>query len=133
MGKKDRNEKKRDKIKKIEIVLRKQTLFSTNSYYCFPEAILSCQLSNRKSSELVTDPCRTWNQDRLKVWQEFELIWEPNQVWCVTCLFLRFWHKLCDSRNVLLSKIRRLFFLHLDLVRSRDKVQELQAEEYDGE
>jgi len=48
MGKKGRNEEKRDKIKKIEIVLRKQTLFSTNSYYCFPEAILSCQLSNRK-------------------------------------------------------------------------------------
>jgi hypothetical protein len=34
-----------------------RALLSTNVYYCYPEAILSCPLSNRKSSELVTDPC----------------------------------------------------------------------------
>lgn len=62
MGKKGRNEERRDEIKKIGNILKKQillmrALFSTNRYYCYPEVIISCPLSNRKSSELVTDPC----------------------------------------------------------------------------
>jgi hypothetical protein len=34
---------------------------------------------------------------------------------------------------VLLSKVRGLFFLHLDLLKFHDEVQVLQVEEYDGE
>jgi len=34
-----------------------RALLSTNRYYCYPEAIISCPLSNRKSSELLTEPC----------------------------------------------------------------------------